>query len=139
SRRSSPTRHARPLDEALQLPVRTVVVDAPSPTARYTLSLHDALPICEGTLAVLGDLTLRLVPKPEQVVTFSIQFSTLSDAARAVSMLIAKGSVPRCAELLDETTLKVMRAAGAPCSERANAMLILEVDGHEEIGRASCR
>lgn len=85
----------------------------------------------EGTLAVLGDLTLRLVPKPEQVVTFSIQFSTLSDAARAVSMLIAKGSVPRCAELLDETTLKVMRAAGAPCSERANAMLILEVDGHE--------
>src|SRR5690606_15729034 len=43
----------------------------------------------------------------------------------------AKGSVPRCAELLDETTLKVMRAAGAPCSERANAMLILEVDGHE--------
>ncbi len=85
----------------------------------------------EGTLAVLGNLTLRLIPKPESVLTFCAQFSTLEDAARAVTRLIASGTVPRCAELLDAATLEVMRQAGNPIALTARAMLLLEVDGTE--------
>jgi len=85
----------------------------------------------EGTLAVVDKLVLRLVPKPEHVMTFSLQFAALEDAVLAVTRLIASGCVPRCAELLDEATLEVMRSAGNPMAAGAKAMLLLEVDGSE--------
>lgn len=85
----------------------------------------------EGTLAVVDKISLRLIPKPERVMTFSVLFGRLEDAALAVAELIARGCVPRCAELLDEATLEVMRAAGNPCPDGARAMLLLEVDGGE--------
>jgi glycolate oxidase len=88
----------------------------------------------EGTLAALGNLTLRLLPKPEKILTFSAYFASPEAAARTVSSLIAHGCVPRCAELLDAATLEVMSAAGVPHPAEARAMLILEVDGSE----ASC-
>ena len=88
----------------------------------------------EGTLAVVDKVVLRLVPKPEHVLTFSLQFAGLEDAVLAVTRLVATGCVPRCAELLDAATLKVMRDAGNPVASGANAMLLLEVDGTE----ASC-
>ncbi|HEU5072860.1 MAG TPA: FAD-binding protein, partial [Polyangiaceae bacterium] len=85
----------------------------------------------EGTLAVVDKLVLRLVPKPEHVLTFSLQFARLEDAVLTVTRLIASGCVPRCAELLDEATLAVMREAGNPMATGAKAMLLLEVDGSE--------
>lgn len=85
----------------------------------------------EGTLAVVDKLVLRLVPKPEHVLTFSLQFSRIEHAVLAVTRLAARGCVPRCAELLDAATLEVMRSAGNPVSTAARAMLLLEVDGSE--------
>lgn len=85
----------------------------------------------EGTLAVVDKIALRLIPKPEKVMTFSALFARLEDAVHAVTALLARGSMPRCAELLDEATLEVMRAAGNPCPADARAMLLLEVDGSE--------
>lgn len=85
----------------------------------------------EGTLAVVDKIVLRLVPKPEHVMTFSLLFARLEDAVAAVTGLIAAGCVPRCAELLDEATLEVMRQAGNPTVSGAKAMLLLEVDGSE--------
>lgn len=85
----------------------------------------------EGTLGVSGNVTLRLVPKPEHVMTLMAEFSQLADAAGAVATMIAGGNSPRCAELLDGRTLGVMRAAGHPFSQQAGALLILETDGTE--------
>jgi glycolate oxidase len=85
----------------------------------------------EGTLAVVDKIALKLVPKPEHLLTFSLQFARIEDAVGAITRLIATGCVPRCAELLDEATLEVMRSAGNPMAAGANAMLLLEVDGLE--------
>jgi len=85
----------------------------------------------EGTLAVVDKIVLRLVPKPEHVMTFSLQFARLEAAVAAVTRLVAMGCVPRCAELLDAATLEVMRQAGNPTASGAKAMLLLEVDGSE--------
>src|SRR5690606_5141279 len=50
----------------------------------------------EGTLAVLGDITLRLVPRPEQVMTLLALFENLEDAAKTVEHMITERVVPRC-------------------------------------------
>lgn len=85
----------------------------------------------EGTLAVFGDITLRLVPKPEQVMTLLALFESMADAAAAVEHMTASRVVPRCIEFLDSTTLDVMREAGNPVDARARALLLIEVDGTE--------
>lgn len=85
----------------------------------------------EGTLAVFGDITLRLIPKPERVMTIMLLFPNLRDAAAAVEAITGAGIVPRCLELLDGRTLQAVREAGNPIDSRANAMLLTEVDGDE--------
>lgn len=83
----------------------------------------------EGTLAVFGDLTLRLIPKPPQVMTLMALFADAHAAALAVSELTAAGIIPRCIEMMDAATLQVMRDAGNAIHQRAGAMLLIEVDG----------
>ncbi len=83
----------------------------------------------EGTLAVFGDITLRLIPKPASVMTIMILFPALRDAAAAVEAITGSGVVPRCMELLDGRTLQAVRDAGNPIDQRAGAMLLTEVDG----------
>ena len=85
----------------------------------------------EGTLAVFGDITLRLVPKPPAVMTLLALFRDVPQCASAVSDIIAAGLVPRCLEFLDGTTLEAMRRAGTPINGGAGAMLLIEVDGEE--------
>jgi glycolate oxidase len=88
----------------------------------------------EGTLAVLGAATVRLVPNPPSVTTLLALFTSSGHAMRAVGEIIAAGITPRCIEFLDESTLGALRAAGNAISESARSLLIVEVDGDE----ASC-
>lgn len=83
----------------------------------------------EGTLAVFGDLTLRLIPKPPAVMTLLALFGSVRDAAAAVGTITSGGLRPRCIELLDGATLEAMRRAGNAIDQRAGAMLLMEVDG----------
>jgi len=85
----------------------------------------------EGTLAVVDRITLRLLPKPEQVITLSAYFQHFEQAAALIAELLAEGVPLSTAEFMDDVTLGVMREAGTPCPAAAKAMLILEVDGHE--------
>lgn len=85
----------------------------------------------EGTLAVFGDVVLALLPKPECVMTLLILFPTADDSARAVGAMAAASLLPRCIELLDASTLEVMREAGNEIDPRAGALLLVEVDGTE--------
>ncbi|HTM46402.1 MAG TPA: FAD-linked oxidase C-terminal domain-containing protein [Polyangiaceae bacterium] len=85
----------------------------------------------EGTLAIFGDITLRLRVKPEQVMTVLALFKGVHDATAAVGAIIAAGLVPRCMELLDQQTLTALRAAGNPLNEDAGALLLMDVDGDE--------
>ena len=85
----------------------------------------------EGTLAVFGDITLQLIPKPPHVMTLMTLFASVQQAGKAVEEIIAAGLVPRCIELLDGPTLEAMRRAGNPIDPKAGAMLLIEVDGEE--------
>jgi len=85
----------------------------------------------EGTLAAFGNITLRLIPRPEGVMTLLALFESVTAAANAVDAIIKARLLPRCIEFLDELTLSIMRDAGNAIPEAANALLLLEVDGDE--------
>lgn len=83
----------------------------------------------EGTLAVVGDITLQLVKKPAEVMTLLALFDDVHHAGRCVEAMIERGLRPRCIELLDAPTLEALRAAGNPIERSAKALLLLELDG----------
>ena len=72
---------------------------------------------------------MKLVPKPEAVITLLATFADVRAAATSAQQLTADRIVPRCVELLDDATLEALRQAGNPLDPRAGALLLVEVDG----------
>ena len=87
----------------------------------------------EGTLAVTTEATLRLIPKPPVVVTLLALFADVRACGGAVEAIVAAGLVPRCLELLDAATLDAVRARGVSVDARAQALLLIEVDGEPAV------
>src|SRR5919112_541005 len=59
----------------------------------------------EGTLAVMTEITLRLMPAPEETGTGMAYFKDLADAARAVSKILSSGVLPVTLEFLDRVCI----------------------------------
>lgn len=85
----------------------------------------------EGTLGVVSQITLQLIPKPETVYTLLGLFAAPKDATRAVEAIIGRGVVPRCLEFTDAGALEAIRTQGVGIDPSAGAMLLIEVDGDE--------
>ncbi len=84
----------------------------------------------EGTLGIVVEILLRLLPLPEAVGTTAALFDDLEGAVEAVTCLFISGILPRCVEFLDENTLSVVsRAFPFDVPRQARAFLLLEVDG----------
>jgi glycolate oxidase len=87
----------------------------------------------EGTLAVVTEITVKLVPRPRHVSTALVVFRTVEDAARAVSRVLADGVLPRCLELLDDVSVQACaKAAPFKFPADAGAALLIETDGNDE-------
>jgi glycolate dehydrogenase FAD-linked subunit len=87
----------------------------------------------EGTLAIVTEVMVKLLPRPRHVSTALVVFDSVASAARAVSRVLAGGVIPRCLELLDDVSLA---AAGKTSPFRfpagAGAALLVETDGNDE-------
>jgi glycolate oxidase len=83
----------------------------------------------EGTLAVVTKATLRLLRRPEAVLTLLAGFNSIDEAGEAVSAIIACGIVPAAVEMMDRLTIEAAEAAVHPRFPDANAVLIVELDG----------
>jgi len=84
----------------------------------------------EGTLAVMTELTLRLVPAPESSGTGMAYFSQLADAGRAVSRVLASGILPVTLEFLDQVCIGAVEDyARIGLDTSAGALLIFGQDG----------
>jgi glycolate oxidase len=84
----------------------------------------------EGTLGIVTEITVRVLPLPELVVTQLALFPTLSAAAKAVSGIMAAGILPAALELLDRKMMALVDQhvrIGFP--GEAGASLIIEMDG----------
>ncbi len=84
----------------------------------------------EGTLAIVTEICVRLLPVPEAVKTLLFDFRTIEDACVTVSRVIAEGIVPAAMEIMDRHTVELVEAwlhLGLPTD--AAAVLLIEVDG----------
>ena len=85
----------------------------------------------EGMFGVALEITVRLEPVPQAVVTLLADFAALRDASEAVSAIIASGVVPAALEMMDQPCVQAVEdsiyAAGYP--RDAAAVLLVEVDG----------
>ncbi len=84
----------------------------------------------EGTLGIIEQMTVKILPAPKHIKTFLTTFPSLEDAIEAVTDLVAEGIIPRCLEAMDQTTTQAVENfshAGYPTN--AQALLILELDG----------
>lgn len=86
----------------------------------------------EGTLGVATEITLKLLPRPPAVMTALCAFPSVTQAAEAVSRVLAAGVLPRCLELLDDVALSAVRGQGFDFPAGCGACLIVEVDGSSQ-------
>ncbi|WP_078549553.1 glycolate oxidase subunit GlcD [Litchfieldia alkalitelluris] len=88
----------------------------------------------EGTLGVITEATLKLIPMPESNMTMLALYQDLEAAARTVSKIIANKIIPSTLEFLDQPTLKVVEdfaQIGLPTDVKA--VLLIEQDGPIEV------
>ena len=84
----------------------------------------------EGTLAVVTEITLKLLPKPQTVKTMAVFFDSIHKAAKTVSHIMRQAVVPRCVEYLDEASLHLVESSlSFDLPEGVKALLIIELDG----------
>jgi glycolate oxidase len=87
----------------------------------------------EGTLGVVTEITLKLLPRPRHVATALVVFPSVEVATAAVARVLAQGILPRCLELMDDVSLQAA-ARGSPFRfpPGAGAALLVETDGNDE-------
>src|SRR5690606_24204919 len=88
----------------------------------------------EGTLAVITEAILKLIPKPKTKKTMIAMYKDIYGAARTVSDIIKGQIIPATLEILDNATIQVVddfAKIGLP--RDMAAILIIEQDGEPEV------
>ena len=94
-------------------------------------SLKDLFIGSEGTLGVITQVLLKLIPKPAAKKTLVATYSRMDAAAQTVSDIIAAKIIPCTLEFLDRTTIHCVEdyaKIGLPLD--CEALLLMETDGH---------
>jgi glycolate oxidase len=87
----------------------------------------------EGLLGIVTEVTVRIVPRAQCARALLIGFGTAAGASACVAEVIAAGIIPAGMEMMDNTAIRAAEdfvQAGYPLA--AAALLIVELDGHEE-------
>lgn len=94
-------------------------------------SMKDLFIGSEGTLGIVTEVTLKLVPRPAARRTMLALYDRIEDAAETVSAIIADRIVPCTLEFIDRMTATCVEAharIGLPVD--CAAVLLMETDGH---------
>jgi glycolate oxidase len=83
----------------------------------------------EGTLGIVTEVTLRVLRRPESVRMLLAAFSSVEEAASAVSAIVAAGMLPAAVEMMDRMTREASEQAVHAGYPDCEALLLVEVDG----------
>ena len=85
----------------------------------------------EGTLGIITEATLRLIPKPQAAETIMAVFDDLVVCGRAISRILTSGILPSKIELMDQASILAVENY-EPCGlpRDAKAIVLIELDGH---------
>ncbi|MFB9279083.1 FAD-binding oxidoreductase [Cohnella cellulosilytica] len=87
----------------------------------------------EGTLAIVTEATLKLVPPPKSKKTMLAMYKDLYGAARTVSRIIEAKIIPATLEFMDNPTIRVVDDfANLGLPRDMEAILLIEQDGDPE-------
>jgi glycolate oxidase len=96
----------------------------------------DLLPLVigsEGMLAVITEVTVRLLPRTQTACCIMASFADVEDAGNAVAALIAAGIIPAGLEMLDQAASRLVEPfVNAGYDLEAAAVLLCESDGAPE-------
>lgn len=88
----------------------------------------------EGTLALITEATLRLVPAPERIANLRVCYASNRAACDAVARVMRQPVVPSALEFMDRRSIEAIReyggAEGLPAGTQA--VLMVAADGPEE-------
>jgi glycolate oxidase len=88
----------------------------------------------EGTLGVITEVTVGLLPKPQTSATGVAYFRSLSDAGAAVAAILADGVVPATLEFLDRKCVNAVEDyARLGLDREAGALLLFGDDGAPDV------
>ncbi|MBC7792120.1 MAG: FAD-binding protein [Clostridia bacterium] len=91
----------------------------------------------EGTLGLVTEATMHVIPAPRAVETAWLDFTDLHAASKAAEKIFQAGLTPRMMELLDPIAIEVVRPKVAfPIDPSAKACLLLEADGDQAAAEA---
>ncbi len=88
----------------------------------------------EGTLGIITEILVKLIPVPETRKSLLAVFDDLDNAGKAISAIIRNKVIPATLEIMDNVTLRSVEKfthAGLPLE--AEAVLLCEVDGYREV------
>jgi glycolate oxidase len=97
-------------------------------------SLKDLFVGSEGTLGIITEVLLKLVPRPAARQTMLALYDTIEEAAETVSAIVAAQIIPCTLEFLDQMTATCVEEyarVGLPTD--CAAVLLMETDGHPAV------
>jgi len=87
----------------------------------------------EGMLAIIVEITVKLLPQPERAQALLAAFDDVAKAGEAVTNIIASGTIPAGLEMMDSLAIRAAEDfAHAGYPRDAAAILICELDGTNE-------
>ncbi|WP_141455675.1 FAD-linked oxidase C-terminal domain-containing protein [Pseudoxanthomonas sp. z9] len=86
----------------------------------------------EGTLGLIVEATLRLLPRPPCRASLRALYRDVTQAAAAVSRVMAQPVAPAMLEFMDRACIRLAREVGGADIPDAGALLMIEVDGERE-------
>lgn len=88
----------------------------------------------EGTLGIITEIIVKLIPAPEARKSILAVFDDLDKAGKAIAAIIRNKVIPATLEIMDNDTIQTVENfvhAGLPL--KAEAVLLCEVDGYKEV------
>lgn len=86
----------------------------------------------EGTLGIVAEATLKLIPKPQSKKVLMAYFDTVKEAVQAVNAVIEQRIYPATIDFMDKNAIQtVERFYPANLLTDKDAALIIEIDGFE--------
>jgi glycolate oxidase len=94
--------------------------------------LHGFFVGTEGLLGIALEITLRLLPRPEAYHTLLAAYPSLEAAGEAVARVLRSGLLPGAIEIMDRLAIEAAEAAVRAGYPKAEALLIVELEGERE-------
>jgi glycolate oxidase subunit GlcD len=104
---------------------------APKTSAGYDLA--HLFCRAEGTLGVITEITVKILPMPEYIAFAQAWFSSIEDAGKAAEGILGAGIPLSSCEILDRVSIDVVnKAMGLNVPDHVGCILFIEIDGNKQ-------